>query len=161
MEEGIEWDTVEVEFNESLINAFHQVKPLKSVHNENRLCHDLHFQEGGLLQVFELPSVAEMKAGVGICCHFSSDTCFMSGDGDQFTLAHFTGEFDYVINSQWMTANQVHVAGSKLRTVLQTSSCDLLVDMAQVINENSFILLGNQSVCVCVCVCVCCIEYAV
>lgn len=29
MEEGIEWETVEVEYNESLINAFHQVKPLQ------------------------------------------------------------------------------------------------------------------------------------
>lgn len=91
-------------------------------------------QEGGLLQVFELPSVAEMKAGVEICCHYSSNTCFMSGDEeDQFTLTHFTGEFDYVIGSQWMAANQVHVVGSGVQTALQNSSCDLLVDMAQVI----------------------------
>lgn len=28
LEEGIEWDEVEVEFNESLINCFHRVCPL-------------------------------------------------------------------------------------------------------------------------------------
>ena len=93
----------------------------------------LCIQEGGLLQVLELPSVTEMKAGVEICCHFSSDACFMSGKaGNRFTLAHFTGELEYAIDGQWSVSNQVHAVGSEMQAALLNSSCDLLVDLAKV-----------------------------
>ncbi len=144
-EEGIEWDTVEVEFNETLIDTFHQVK-IQSIAVPNNV--DDNLQEGGLLEVFGLPSEAEMKAGVESCCHFSSNTCFMSGEkADRFTLAHYTGEYDYVIDSQWMAANRIHVVGSGLQTALQNSSCDTLVDMAQVITRNMVLLLHLATVC--------------
>lgn len=84
--------------------------------------------------MFDLPTVSEMKAGIEVCCHFSSDTCFMSGHArDQFTLAHYTGEFQYTIDSQWLVASHVHVVEPEVQAALQTSHYDLLVDMAQVI----------------------------
>lgn len=102
------------------------------IHYANTL-YALNIQEGGLLEVFELPSVAFMKAGVETCCQLSSSTCFLSGEkGENFTLAHFTGECEYMIDTEWTAANQVHVVGSALRTTLLNSSCDLLVDMAMV-----------------------------
>lgn len=74
-----------------------------------------------------------MRAGIERCCHGSGDSCFILGhDKDRFALAHFTGECEYAIDGKWMEVDQVHVGSDGLQTSLLTSSCGIVVDMAQV-----------------------------
>lgn len=75
----------------------------------------------------------EMLAGMRKCCGLSGDSCFMLGStGNSFTLEHFTGECDYIIDRKWIETNVVHMASPDLQTSLLCSSCDVLVDIVQV-----------------------------
>lgn len=60
-------------------------------------------------------------------------------DRGRFALAHFTGECEYVIDEKWMEADRVHMASSQLQTLLLSSSCSVLVDIAQVCVINKFL----------------------
>lgn len=73
-----------------------------------------------------------MKAGVKKCCRCSGDCCFMTDNCDRFGLVHFSGECEYVIDDEWIESNQVHMINHSLKTHLLSSSCGILVDMAQV-----------------------------
>ena len=90
-------------------------------------------QEGGLLETFGKSSVEELRIGVQRCCQFSGNSCFMVGTSeDRFAVVHYTGESEYLIHPDWLGVNQVHMASTELRSFLLSSSCEVLVGMAEV-----------------------------
>ena len=78
-------------------------------------------------------SLEEIKIGISKLCQFSDDSCFMVGGSlDTFALAHFTGEYEYVIQQDWLAMNNMHVASPAVQTLLKASSCAVLMEMANV-----------------------------
>lgn len=85
------------------------------------------------MQVLGLSDRDAVRAGVERCCRVSGDSCFLlEQDKDRFALAHFTGEYEYVFDEKWMATDQVQVVNPSLQASLLTSSCQVVVDMAQV-----------------------------
>lgn len=86
-----------------------------------------------MLEVLGGSSVEEMRSGIERCCELSSDSCFMvKRGGYKFSLVHFSGECEYSIREHWLHANTVHMCDARLRSLLQSSSSSVLVEMAQV-----------------------------
>lgn len=89
------------------------------------------------MQVLGLPDGDAMRAGVERCCRVSGDSCFiLNDDKDRFALAHFTGEYEYVIDKKWIRTDQMQVVSDDLQASLQSCSCDVVVGMAQVSCHN-------------------------
>lgn len=86
-----------------------------------------------MLQVLGLSDRDAMRTGVERCCRVSGDSCFILGqDKDRFALAHFTGEYEYVVDEKWAETDRVQIVSHGLQASLLTSSCGVLVEMAQV-----------------------------
>ena len=85
------------------------------------------------MDVLVSPNGDELKARVEKCCRYSNDSCFMlENNRDRFSLLHFTGECEYIVDGKWIETNEIHVASSRLQALLLSSSCGILVDMARV-----------------------------
>ena len=85
--------------------------------------------------MFNMAYGEEMRHGVERCCQRSGDSCFLVGNaGDRFTLVHFTGESDYIVDQKWMDASKMHMTSSGVQNSLVSSSCDVIVEMARVSN---------------------------
>lgn len=131
MEEGIAWDTVEVDFNESLINCFHQ-------------------EENGLFHALGLSNQEDRRAEIERCCCQSGDSCFMlESDKDRFSVVHFTGEHEYCMDEEWTKMDQMQVASPTLQGALLSSSFDVVVNMAQNMKHSSDVLPQFQEIACC------------
>ncbi len=90
-------------------------------------------EERGLLEVLGLSDEAERRAGVERCGCVSGDSCFvLEHDKNRFALVHFTGEQEYVTDEVWLETDQVQVVSPALQTSLLSSSCGVVVGMAEV-----------------------------
>ena len=75
----------------------------------------------------------DRRLGVERCCRYSGDSCFMfEQDRDKFSLLHFTGEHEYIVDGKWTKQDQAQVVNPILQAALLLSSCGVVVDMAQV-----------------------------
>ena len=78
----------------------------------------------------------DIERGISSLCPRSGDSCFMvGGREDTFSLEHFQGECDYVVRGDWLDMSSVHMATPSVQTLLKTSSCSVLMDMAKVRSE--------------------------
>ena len=89
-------------------------------------------QEGGLLDVLAGDDYGAVCAGVRCVCSEGDASFLLDGSEDVFTLVHTTGEREYVLEQVWLEVNQVHMTADELRVQFQSSSCSLLVQMAEV-----------------------------
>jgi hypothetical protein len=53
-------------------------------------------------------------------------------DKDKFALSHFTGECEYVVDEKWVEMDRAQVVSHHLQVALRTSSCAVVLDLAQV-----------------------------
>ncbi|XP_064396832.1 uncharacterized protein LOC135343755 isoform X2 [Halichondria panicea] len=115
-EEGVEWETVPVEFNQTLMDTFHKTD--------------------GLLQSVGLDSTHELLTALSTTCDGSGDTCYET-DSDTFVVSHFTGEQSYVVTENWPRMNKLHSVSHDLTRLLRTSTNSVLQDISKMMMESS------------------------